>query len=68
MDAADLGGGKNHIAGLLDGEEGLNVSLEGDAELGVGANDDRGIVIIQLLATQANNQPYFISAQFLLHK
>lgn len=42
VDASDLGGGEDDIAGLLGSEEGLNVGLAGQVELRVGADDDVG--------------------------
>ncbi|CAL5049018.1 unnamed protein product [Urochloa decumbens] len=42
VDAADLGGRQDNVAGLLRGEEGLDVGLAGEVELGVGAGDDGG--------------------------
>lgn len=42
VDAADLGGGEDDVARVLGGEEGLDVGLAGEVELGVGAEDDGG--------------------------
>jgi hypothetical protein len=42
VDAADLCRREDHVAGPLGGEEGLDVGLAGEVELGVGADDDGG--------------------------
>ena len=42
VDAADLGGGEDDVARALGGEEGLDVGLAGEVELGVGPDDDGG--------------------------
>lgn len=42
MDAADLGGLHDHVAGQLRGEEALHVRLAGEVELGVGAGEEIG--------------------------
>lgn len=42
VDSADLGGGEDHVARAFGGEEGLDVRLASQVELGVGADDDGG--------------------------
>lgn len=42
VDAADLGGGEEDVAGAVEEEEGLDVGLAGEVELRVGGDEEVG--------------------------
>lgn len=42
MDAADLGGGENNVAGLVGCEEGFDGGLVGEVEVGFGGEEEVG--------------------------